>query len=156
MIEAHLDAWEERRPEIVAELRRSLYVDDLLTGGRTTSQAQQRKIGSIQILEDATFKLHKWNSNVSHLEGESCGPVGSSEEQTFAKQHLNANSSEPRMLGLKWNKQRDTLAAVIPTEAAPPTKRGILAKLAKIYDPLGLIAPVTLSEKQIYRDVCES
>lgn len=33
VIEAHLDAWEEREPEIVAELRRSLYVDDLLTGG---------------------------------------------------------------------------------------------------------------------------
>ena len=41
VIEAHLDVWEEREPEIVAELRSSLYVDDLLTGGQTTSHAQQ-------------------------------------------------------------------------------------------------------------------
>ena len=68
VIEAHLDAWEEREPEIVAELRRSLYVDDLLTGGQTTSHAQQRKEKAVQIFSDATFQLHKWHSNVKQLE----------------------------------------------------------------------------------------
>ena len=60
------------------------------------------------------------------------------------------------MLGLKWDKHQDTLAVMIPTEQAKPTKRGILGKLASIYDPLGLIAPLTLTGKQIYRDVCEA
>ena len=36
------------------------------------------------------------------------------------------------------------------------TKRGILAKLAKIYDPLGLVSPETLSGKLIYRAVCDT
>lgn len=35
------------------------------------------------------------------------------------------------------------------------TKRGILTKLAKIYDPLGLVSPETLSGKLIYRAVCD-
>ncbi|KAK3745904.1 hypothetical protein QZH41_000285 [Actinostola sp. cb2023] len=35
------------------------------------------------------------------------------------------------------------------------TKRGILAKLAKVYDPLGLVSPITLSGKIIYRSVCD-
>ena len=60
------------------------------------------------------------------------------------------------MLGLKWDKHQDTLAVMIPTEQAKPTKRGILGKLASIYDPLGLIAPLTLTRKQFYRDVCEA
>ena len=34
------------------------------------------------------------------------------------------------------------------------SKRGILAKLAKIYDPLGLVSPKTLSSKLIYHAVC--
>ena len=34
--------------------------------------------------------------------------------------------------------------------------RGILAKLAKIYDPLGLVSPETLSSKVIYRAVCDT
>jgi hypothetical protein len=36
------------------------------------------------------------------------------------------------------------------------TKRGILSKLAKIYDPLGLVFPTTLVGKLIYRDVCDA
>ena len=36
------------------------------------------------------------------------------------------------------------------------TKGGGLGNLARTYDSLGLIAPVTLEGKQIYRDICES
>ena len=36
------------------------------------------------------------------------------------------------------------------------TKRGILAKLAKIYDPLGLVSPETLGGKLFYRAVCDT
>ena len=73
-----------------------------------------------------------------------------------AKQQLNVKPTESKMLGLKWDKHQDTLAVIIPTEQAKPTKRGILGKLASIYSPLGLIAPLTLTGKQIYRDVCEA
>lgn len=59
------------------------------------------------------------------------------------------------MLGLKWDKEQDILAVVIPEEETQPT-RGILEKMAKIYDPLGLIAPLTLTAKQIYRELCEA
>jgi len=60
------------------------------------------------------------------------------------------------MLGLKWDKQQDTLAVVIPKEETQPTKRGHLGKMAKIYDPLGLIAPLMLTAKQIYCELCET
>ena len=60
------------------------------------------------------------------------------------------------LLGLAWNKERDTVAITVPQERATLTKRGILAKLAKIYDPLGLVSPTTLTGKLIYRAVCDS
>lgn len=34
------------------------------------------------------------------------------------------------------------------------TKRELLKKLAKIYDPLGLTTPFTIQGKLIYRDIC--
>ena len=34
------------------------------------------------------------------------------------------------------------------------TKRGVLCKLGSIYDPLGLVSPVTLVGKCLYREVC--
>ena len=36
------------------------------------------------------------------------------------------------------------------------TKRGILSKVARVYDPLGLVSPCTLAGKLLYREACES
>ena len=68
VIEQHLDNWESRMPEAVAELRKSLYVDDLLSGGVTVEEAQEVKQQAVEIFEDATFTLHKWHSNEAELE----------------------------------------------------------------------------------------
>ena len=59
------------------------------------------------------------------------------------------------MLGLGWDKGRDELSVKFPIEHVLPTKRGVLSKLAKVYDPLGLVSPVTLEGKVIFRDVCD-
>ncbi len=64
--------------------------------------------------------------------------------------------SETKMLGLKWNKVEDTLTINFPEDDHPMTRRGILGKLAKIYDPLGLVSPLTLEGKLVYRAACES
>lgn len=49
------------------------------------------------------------------------------------------------------------VAVAFPSlEAKRNTKRTVLSQLASIFDPLGLAAPVTLSGKLIYRDICDS
>ncbi|CAB4022405.1 Hypothetical predicted protein, partial [Paramuricea clavata] len=76
---------------------------------------------------------------------------------TFARQQLGANpkENECKLLGLKWNKIEDTLQVDFPTVPAVLTKRGVLAYLAKVYDPLGLTSPMMLEGKIIYREICE-
>ena len=84
VLESHFDAWAEKYPDEVARLHRSMYVDDLLTGGQTVQQVQRRKERAQEILHDTTFELHKWNSNIPQLE-----KAASSEalqEQSYAKQ----------------------------------------------------------------------
>jgi len=99
VIEAHLDAWQEREPEMVAELRHSSYID----GGQNASQVQQHKEAALQIFNGV-------------------------------------KPSESKMLGPTWTNQQHTLAVVIHVEEVQPTKGGILGKIVKIYDPLGLMA----------------
>lgn len=98
--EAHLSNWEEREPEIVAKIRRELYVDDLqISGSTTVHKSQELKDKAINIFQDACFKLHKWHSNVRELESAQT----STEEPTFAKQQLGVSqggrleSSWPRV-----------------------------------------------------------
>jgi hypothetical protein len=64
-----------------------------------------------------------------------------SDEQSYAKTQLMVKPKESKVLGLKWDKQSDTLKISFPSEEVPATKRGILSKLAKIYDPLGQPRP---------------
>ena len=78
------------------------------------------------------------------------------EDDTYEKQQLGPpERGERSLLGLGWNTERDTLRVVVPEEKTVMTKRGVLAKLAKLYDPLGLVSPITLSGKIIYPAVCD-
>ena len=76
-------------------------------------------------------------------------------EPTFAKQQLDYSpSGKSKLLGLPWDKTEDTLSVTFPTSPAEITKRGILANLAQVYDPLGVVSPVMLDGKRIYREPC--
>lgn len=155
VINAHLDKWEARQPEIVKELRDVLYVDDLLTGGATVEEVQIKKQVATEIFNDATFTLHKWHSNAEELESDKDHPQ-SKDELSYAKQQLGTTASETKMLGVPWDKKNDTLKIAFPRDGTLYTKREILSKLARIYDPLGLASPTTLTGKLVFRDICDS
>ena len=152
VLEYQLDAWEKKYPKWVKKLCRSLYVDDLLMGGQTILEAKTRKEKAIEILSDATFQLHKWHSNATELEED----VETDDDPSFAKQQLGVRPNETKMLGMKWNKREDTLTIQLPDDDHPVTRRGVLSKLAKIYYPLGLVSPLTLEGKLMYREACDA
>jgi hypothetical protein len=69
VIQQHLENFRTVHPEIVySEIEKSLYVDDLISGGENEIEAEQLKSKAIEIFSDATFDLHKWHSNVRDLE----------------------------------------------------------------------------------------
>ena len=156
VIQQHLEtSCRPAHPECVAEIEQSLYVDDLINGGQTIQEARHIKNSAIEIFAKAGFELHKWHSNVAELESVEVPPCATGE--TYAKQQLGVpQGGECGLLGLAWDKRRDTIGVTFPAESAQPTKRGILGKVAKIYDPLGLVSPLTLGGKLLYRDACEA
>ena len=134
--------------ELVAELRKSLHVDDLISRKPTVKEAEQLKQGAIEEFEDAKFTLHKWHSNAAELEQNG---TKVEDEESFAKQQLRQpGGRDGSLLGLSWDKRKDEISVAVPQENVITSKRGILRKLAKIYDPLGLAAPLTLKGKLIY------
>ena len=79
----------------------------MLNGGQTITETRSRK-KAIEISDDATFKLHKWHSSVEELERDD-NLFDRHDDQSFAKQQLGAQPNETKMLGLKWNTEKDTL-----------------------------------------------
>ena len=100
-----------------------------------------------------TLPSNKWHSNEATLESNQ--HEGELSDQTFAKQQLRqADNGNCSLLGRAWNKNKDTISIPISNEEVPTTKRGVLTKVAKIYDPLGLASPLSLTGKMLYREAC--
>ena len=68
VIKQHLELWRPKSPEVVREIEKSLYVDDLISGAATIKRAEVVKVEATKVFEDAAFQLHKWHSNESTLD----------------------------------------------------------------------------------------
>ena len=107
-------------PAEVKTLRKSMYIDDLISGKTTVAEALCLKKKVTNIFDDATFTLHKWHLNAPELEETD---TNITEEKTFAKQQLGtADGGESSILGLHWDKRADQISITIPSEAATTTK----------------------------------
>ncbi|CAB4016409.1 Hypothetical predicted protein [Paramuricea clavata] len=126
VLQCHLNASKEKYPKHAEEIEKELYVDDLVTGGISVQEVREKKEASIEIFKEASFHLHKWQSNVKELEQNQ--QSDSSDDTSFAKQQLGNESKAGNLLGLKWDKEADTIEVTIPSDEVAPTKRGILDK----------------------------
>ena len=152
-IEQHLTSYVNQDRKLIEEIRRNLYVDDIISGGYSSNEVKQFKAKAIQAFKEAGFELHKWQSNDKELESEDLGEADS--EQLYTKQQLGVRPEETKLLGLNWNKVKDTIAVSFPAKLGDVTKRGVLLTLASIYDPLGIVSPITLQGKLLFRELCD-
>ena len=127
----------------------SLYVDDLINGGPTVEAARQIKEVSTEIFALAGFTLHKWHASAAELDA------------VDTRQNSETQETPKRKGSAPWNfmggegREEESIEVKFPPEHTQPTKRGLLGKLSRVYDPLGLVSPTTLSGKLLYREVCE-
>jgi len=117
-------------------IRQDFYVDDLITGGNNLSQLKILKEDIINVLRNGKFELHKWNSNEKSI---------LAVEREATSDSVNFDK-EVNTLGLIWNTNLDTFQYRINSKIHPSklTKRIILSIISQIFDPLGLIGPITV------------
>ncbi|CAB3997491.1 Hypothetical predicted protein, partial [Paramuricea clavata] len=107
---------------------------------------------SREILQDATFELHKWSSNVPQLAVDEVYQVSElSDEQSYAKTQLILKPKESQVLGLKWDKQSDTLKISFPSEESGPEWLSDPANWPD--NPVTKSSPESAAETKISRDL---
>jgi len=59
------------------------------------------------------------------------------------------------VLGVKWDVETDVLSFNVDLKEKPATRRGILATVGSVYDPLGFLSPYILTGKQVLQEMCK-
>ena len=106
VIKEHFRSLKSKYPDLVAEIEKSLYVDDLIDGADSTTKGIELKQTAKEVFSKAGFELHKWHSNVKEIEAENT--TVTEENQTYAKQQLGVKQGETKLLGLTWTKFKIT------------------------------------------------
>lgn len=119
--------------EIAQKLLKSLYVDNSVTSVNSSDEYQVFKREAVRILADAKMDLREWESSL------------------ISQNENNGNNNESSsVLGMKWNRIRDTLScASTPLLPEKLTKRTLLASVNKLFDPLGFLSPAMIFPKLI-------
>ncbi|XP_043263949.1 uncharacterized protein LOC122404115 [Colletes gigas] len=126
-------------PVAATVLQRDLYVDDLLTGADTYAEAIRLREQTIRLLKLGGLHIRQWASNEPRL------LTGLPEAQIHTKYFGDATV---KTLGVSWHARDDHITySVDPNIETRVTKRTILSTIAKIFDPLGLLAPVITTTK---------
>ncbi|XP_055590962.1 uncharacterized protein LOC129743045 [Uranotaenia lowii] len=137
-------------PNASAAVRKSVYVDDLIAGASSVEAAVALRTELDQLMLRGGFCFRKWCSNslkvLADVPSELLGTQSSLKfdpEETI------------KTLGICWEPEADIFrfdVNVSPSDQ-PPTKRSILSAIAKLYDPLGLIAPVVIEAKILMQHI---
>ena len=117
-------------------IRNNIYVDNLCVGANSVDEAYSIYKEAKEIFKRASMNLREWSSN--SREFLNCLSV---EERSIRK--------VLRVFGLLWNHVEDYIQ--IPTFGSTVTKREVLSYISRIYDPLGMVAPVVLFGKLFYK-----
>ncbi|XP_045457504.1 uncharacterized protein LOC123667707 [Melitaea cinxia] len=133
---------QKRYPLAAAITKQGYYMDDLMTGSDTVSEAIKIYEEMNELMRSAGFELQKWNSNNERFL-EQIGKIETSERQIIKLNDL------IKVLGLSWNRKNDNFEYVVdlPEPKDLVTKRQVLSEVARLYDPLGWISPVVVNAK---------
>ena len=125
-----------------------MYVDDAFFGADSIQEAVSIAAQFCNFLMAGGFPLRKWAANhpdlLSHL------PVDWLAEEPLDESLI---SQHHPLLGLVWNPLTDSFSfsTDFPKLHEPLTKRQVLSLLAKLYDPLGMLSPLTVRSKIFFQ-----
>ncbi|XP_033363319.1 uncharacterized protein LOC117241540, partial [Bombus vosnesenskii] len=133
-----------RYPRAATVLQRDIYVDDVLTGVDTRVEARSLRTELTELLKLAGLNILKWASNDREL-------LRGLPEKDINDKLLLGESQTFKTLGVVWNSFDDSILYSVKINNADSriTKRTISSEIAKIYDPLGLLAPVIVRAKML-------
>ena len=128
---------------VAQALLNNFYVGDFLSGSDNEFEAEQLQDGLIKALDGAKTQLRKWVSNDPKL-------IERLPEELRGSETVNLfDSLTVKTLGIVWEYNTDQFKLILclPKINPPITKRQLTSEVAKLFDPIGWFAPITIKCK---------
>ena len=134
---------EKDNPDAAKMISENSYMDDLVDSVANPEDAERLSNEVDEVLKRAGFRIKEWVIS------------GDQHEATEGDDGV----IEENVLGIKWNISNDEISCktniysskLLDTSNPSLTKRKILSYINGIYEPLGLVAPVTIKAKLMMR-----
>ena len=111
-LQHHFNKQSQAYEEMIESLEENTYMDNLMKTGSDIRELSRFKEEAIEILQNAKFPVHKWESDVQQLDKE---------------------PNQSKILGLIWDKRKDTLEIQVKMrENSSVTKWSIQSQLSAI------------------------
>ncbi|TPP67129.1 WDFY family member 4 [Fasciola gigantica] len=135
-------------PVKAEQAKKAFYVDDCLLSVPSPEEVRRISQTLRQILSSSGFNLTKFFSNVPHTLGDL--PRAETKMLYLDQQPVDLK----RTLGVEWECKSDCIIFNVTSWEGKLTRRSVLAYVASLYDPLGLVAPSLLPVKRFLQDLC--
>ncbi|XP_074655650.1 uncharacterized protein LOC141909164 [Tubulanus polymorphus] len=137
--------------DVIETVLRNFYVDDCLKSVCSNESAVDLLSHVIKLLAMGGFRLTQVSSNSRRV-------LESVSEAHRAKTVKDLSFDQlpfEHALGVLWNMDTDEFCFKVNVrEDARKTRRGILASVSTLYDPIGFTAPLTLRVKSLLQELC--
>ena len=139
-------------------------MDDLLNSFNNVEDSFKFYEASKKCLAEASFKLHKWATNndelakLIKLNESGTTEMHNTDDETYVKDSLGISGTYRKVLGVNWNTTADKFVLEFSdiiniASKSNVTKRNILKVSAMFFHPLGLICPISLQSKLLFRNI---
>ncbi|XP_017465034.1 PREDICTED: uncharacterized protein LOC108358305 [Rhagoletis zephyria] len=130
-------------------LQDNFYVDDGIGGSDSLTTTMEIQQQLIHTLKQRGLNLRKWCANHSQLLQNV-----SMEEQEVDIDFDNDINQSIKTLGLTWMPKMDRFCVKVRLGSCSlATKRSVSADLARLFDPLGILAPIVVMAKMFIQDL---
>ena len=123
-------------------LTENFYVDNFFYSSNDCEELEYVYKEACVRMNEASFFLRSWNSNLPELNFKIAADGRLAEH----------GCSEEKVLGYRYNLEMDTMSvSKVDCDIGANTKRSILSAISSVFDPIGLVLPITVSGKILMR-----
>ena len=136
--------------ELSNVILKDFYVDYLLTGTNDEMSTIMVQKNITKILQKGGMKIRKWSSNSENV----LKQIPEDDRESLLPLNINMESNI-KTLGLRWHLAKDIFTFRVQLEEykIKLTKRIIMSDVAKIYDPIRWLEPVTIQGKILIQNL---